>query len=79
MEDDKRKFKLLELLGIYQDKGLALIFVDTQEHADDLVKHLMKASYPCMPLHGGIDQYDRDSTLTDFKAGNFNILVGIFC
>jgi len=52
-----------------------LIFVDKQEHADDLMKDLMKHSYPCMSLHGGIDQYDRDSTILDFKNGSIRLLV----
>lgn len=68
-------FKLLELLGLYQEQGSVLVFVDTQEHADDLMKNLMKHSYPCMSLHGGIDQYDRDSTIVDFKNGVCKLLV----
>ena len=36
----------------------------------------MNASYTnCSSLHGGIDQYDRDSTITDFKSGKIQILV----
>lgn len=54
-----------------------LIFVDKQEHADELMKELMKHSYPCMSLHGGIDQYDRDSTILDFKNGNIKLLVSV--
>lgn len=46
-----------------------------QENADDLLKDLMKASYPCMSLHGGIDQFDRDSTMVDFKSGKVKLLV----
>ena len=52
-----------------------LVFVDKQEHADELTKKLMDAGYPCMPLHGGIDQYDRDSTITDFKSGDMKLMV----
>ena len=70
-------FKLLELLGLYQEKGSVLVFVDKQENADEVVKMLMGHGYPCMPLHGGIDQYDRDSTITDFKQGNIKLLVSI--
>lgn len=55
--------KLLELLGIYHEKGCVLIFVERQESADLLLRDLMKASYPCLALHGGIDQYDRDSII----------------
>ncbi|KAI5642046.1 DEAD/DEAH box helicase domain-containing protein [Phthorimaea operculella] len=46
-----------------------------QENADSLLKDLMKASYSCMSLHGGIDQFDRDSTIVDFKNGKVKLLV----
>nr|KAG5704149.1 hypothetical protein BaRGS_009679 [Batillaria attramentaria] len=75
IEEDKKLFKLLELLGIYHEEGAALVFVDKQEHADELMKSLMKHAYPCMALHGGIDQYDRDSTISDFKNGVFKVMV----
>lgn len=35
----------------------------------------MRNGYSCAPLHGGIDQFDRDSTITDFKNGTIKILV----
>jgi ATP-dependent RNA helicase DDX46/PRP5 len=52
-----------------------LIFVDRQESADSLLRDLMKKGYPCMSIHGGKDQIDRDSTIEDFKAGVVPILV----
>ncbi|XP_053573185.1 probable ATP-dependent RNA helicase DDX46 [Bombina bombina] len=75
IEEEKKFFKLLELLGHYQENGSVIIFVDKQEHADGLLKDLMKASYPCLSLHGGIDQYDRDSIINDFKVGVCKLLV----
>lgn len=75
LEEDQKLHKLLELLGMYQEHGAALAFVDKQEHADELMKNLLRHSYPCMSLHGGIDQYDRDSTISDFKSGNIKLLV----
>lgn len=75
MEDEAKFFKLLELLGIYQEKGSIIVFVDKQENADILLRDLMKASYPCMSLHGGIDQFDRDSTILDFKSGKVRLLI----
>ncbi|KAL7299962.1 hypothetical protein TKK_0007278 [Trichogramma kaykai] len=75
LEDEQKFFKLLEILGHYQDKGSAIIFVDKQENADTLLKDLMKSSYMCMSLHGGIDQCDRDSTIVSFKSGKVKILV----
>lgn len=75
IEDDQKFLKLLELLGLYQDLGSIIVFVDKQENADTLLKDLMKASYNCMSLHGGIDQFDRDSTMVDFKSGKVKLLV----
>ena len=54
IEEEQKFLKLLEILGHYQEKGSVIIFVDKQEHADALLKDLMKASYPCMSLHGGL-------------------------
>ena len=72
--------RLLELLGnLYDDEenedARALIFVDRQEAADTLLRELMRKGYPCMSIHGGKDQVDRDSTIEDFKAGVFPVLV----
>ncbi|ESO85806.1 hypothetical protein LOTGIDRAFT_130484 [Lottia gigantea] len=75
IDEDQKFFKLLELLGLYHTEGSALVFVDKQEHADDLMKDLMSHSYPCLSLHGGIDQYDRDSTIVDFKNGVVKLLI----
>jgi ATP-dependent RNA helicase DDX46/PRP5 len=75
LEEEQKMLKLLELLGVYQEQGSVIVFVDRQENADSLLKDLMKASYPCLALHGGIDQYDRDSTIVDFKAAKAKLLV----
>ena len=77
MENSKKFYKLLEVLGRYQEQGSVLVFVDKQEHADELMKNLMHYSYPCMSLHGGIDQYDRDSIIVDFKRGDIRLLVSL--
>lgn len=77
LEEEQKFLKLLELLGIYQPQGGVIVFVDKQENADELLKDLMKASYQCMSLHGGIDQFDRDSTIVDFKSGKVKLLVSV--
>ncbi|KAF7719338.1 DEAD box Pre-mRNA-processing ATP-dependent RNA helicase, prp5 subfamily [Penicillium ucsense] len=78
--EDQKFVRLLELLGnLYSDDSnedaRALIFVDRQEAADTLLKELMRKGYPCMSIHGGKDQIDRDSTIEDFKAGIFPVLI----
>lgn len=75
IEDHQKFYKLLELLGIYYVQGSILVFVERQEAADALIRDLMKSSYSCMALHGGMDQFDRDSTIADFKNGSTKILV----
>ncbi|KAL2832096.1 hypothetical protein BDW59DRAFT_115371 [Aspergillus cavernicola] len=78
--DDRKFVRLLELLGnLYSsdenEDARALIFVDRQEAADTLLRELMRKGYPCMSIHGGKDQIDRDSTIEDFKAGIFPVLI----
>jgi len=75
----KIKFiRLLELLGELYDQdedARTLVFVERQEKADDLLKELLRKGYPCMSIHGGKDQIDRDSTIEDFKNGVIPILI----
>lgn len=78
--EETKFLRLLELLGnLYSDEknedARALIFVDRQEAADSLLRELMRKGYPCMSIHGGKDQVDRDSTIDDFKAGIFPVLI----
>ncbi|KAK1757656.1 P-loop containing nucleoside triphosphate hydrolase protein [Echria macrotheca] len=77
--DEKDKFvRLLELLGeLYADDDdvRALIFVERQEKADDLLRELLRRGYGCMSIHGGKDQEDRNSTISDFKKGVCPIMI----
>ncbi|KAF4949840.1 hypothetical protein FSARC_13378 [Fusarium sarcochroum] len=79
VRDEPSKFlRVLELLGELYDRdedARTLIFVERQEKADDLLKELMLKGYPCMSIHGGKDQIDRDSTISDFKKGVVPILI----
>lgn len=78
--EDMKFVRLLDLLGnLYSDEAnedsRVLIFVERQESADTLLRELMRKGYPCMSIHGGKDQVDRDSTIEDFKAGIFPVLI----
>ncbi|KAL6869249.1 pre-mRNA processing RNA-helicase [Amphichorda felina] len=77
-EESTKFLRILELLGELYDRdedARTLIFVERQEKADDLLKELMMKGYPCMSIHGGKDQVDRDSTISDFKKGVVPILI----
>lgn len=73
--EESKFFRLLELLGRFYESGSTLVFVDRQENADRIFRELCRARYKCLPLHGGMDQADRDSTIADFKNGVVKVLV----
>ncbi|PFH59790.1 hypothetical protein XA68_11869 [Ophiocordyceps unilateralis] len=77
-EESTKFLRVLELLGeLYNrdEDARTLIFVERQEKADDLLKELLQKGYPCMSIHGGKDQVDRDSNISDFKKGVIPILI----
>ena len=63
MPADAKFRRLLGLLGQWGDKGQMLVFVDRQENADELFVALREHGNNAMPLHGGLDQADRESTI----------------
>ncbi|KAJ4295705.1 pre-mRNA processing RNA-helicase [Collariella sp. IMI 366227] len=78
IEEGKKFVRLLELLGeLYADDDdvRALIFVERQEKADDLLREVLRRGYGCMSIHGGKDQEDRNSTISDFKKGVCPIMI----
>jgi ATP-dependent RNA helicase DDX46/PRP5 len=77
VEDNEKFLRLLQLLG-EQVEGTkkVIVFVDTQVRADNLFEQLLRNGYPSLSLHGGKEQEDRDSTLSDFKRKDGpNVLV----
>ena len=77
IEEEDKFLRLLQLLGEYVEDGKkVIIFVDTQTRADSIFEQLTRCGYPSLSLHGGKEQEDRDSTLSDFKKANGpNVLV----
>ncbi|GMI24581.1 hypothetical protein TeGR_g9176, partial [Tetraparma gracilis] len=76
-EEDAKFYRLLQLLGIWVDKGKALIFCDTQTNVDNLFQTISQHGYPCLSLHGGKEQEERDETLQEFRdeASTFRVMV----
>jgi ATP-dependent RNA helicase DDX46/PRP5 len=77
VEQDSKFLRLLQLLGENADEGKkVIVFVSTQVLADSIFEQLLRCGYVCLTLHGGKDQEDRDSTISDFKKkGGPNVLV----
>ncbi|KAL7750433.1 pre-mRNA processing RNA-helicase [Sorochytrium milnesiophthora] len=77
-DEDSKFVRLLEVLGQWFEKDKSsrvLIFVDRQDAADTMLSNLLRRGYMCMSLHGGKDQMDRDSTISDFKSGVASVLI----
>ncbi|CAH0473298.1 unnamed protein product [Peronospora belbahrii] len=74
-EEDDKFMRLLQLLGLWYEKGNILIFVNKQQACDQIFQDLMKAGYPALSLHGGKDQVDRDYTIDDFKRKVRTVMV----
>eukprot|EP00558_Chaetoceros_sp_UNC1202_P000277 CAMPEP_0197259738 /NCGR_PEP_ID=MMETSP1429-20130617/83671_1 /TAXON_ID=49237 /ORGANISM="Chaetoceros sp., Strain UNC1202" /LENGTH=474 /DNA_ID=CAMNT_0042723953 /DNA_START=751 /DNA_END=2175 /DNA_ORIENTATION=- len=68
VEEEDKFLRLLQLLGDHADVGKkVIVFVDTQSRADAVFEQLIRCGYPSLSLHGGKEQEDRDSTISDFK------------
>ncbi|KAL4095382.1 hypothetical protein PRIC1_008756 [Phytophthora ramorum] len=74
-EEDDKFMRLLQLLGLWYEKGNILVFVNKQQACDQIFQDLMKAGYPALSLHGGKDQVDRDYTIDDFKRKVRTVMV----
>lgn len=77
VEEADKFLRLLQILG-EQVEGTkkVIVFVDTQVRADNLFEQLLRNGYPALSLHGGKEQEDRDSTISDFKRRDGpNVLV----
>ncbi|GMF14546.1 unnamed protein product [Phytophthora lilii] len=50
-EEDDKFMRLLQLLGLWYEKGNILVFVNKQQSCDQIFQDLMKAGYPALSLH----------------------------
>lgn len=68
VEEEDKFLRLLQLLGEHVESGKkVIVFVDTQVKADSIFEQLLRCGYVSLSLHGGKEQDDRDSTISDFK------------
>ena len=73
--EEDRFLRTLELLGEWFELGKVIIFVHSQDRCAKLFQDLLRAGYPCLSLHGGQEQADRDTTIADFKSDVCNMIV----
>lgn len=73
--NQRDKIQLLSDLTIVENPDSCIIFCNTQQTVNDVYRELKKLEYTCGKLHGGMEQSDRTSVMTDFKKGYFRYLV----
>lgn len=73
--DESRKGALLMHLISEHPLDRMLVFISEKKTADRLVKQLVKADIAAAAFHGGLSQYQRQTALDDFTAGQLQILV----
>jgi len=68
VEEEDKFLRLLQILGEHaDDESKVIVFVGRQEQADSLFEQLVRCGYSSLSIHGGMDQEDRDSNMSDFK------------
>ncbi|ACA54258.1 DEAD/DEAH box helicase [Clostridium botulinum] len=73
--EDKDKFFLLQRIIYKEVVDNSIIFCNTRERVDEVLKHMKKKGFNAIGLHGGMEQKDRLETMKKFKEGEFQFLV----
>jgi ATP-dependent RNA helicase DDX46/PRP5 len=68
---------LLQLGNLFEadEDARALIFVEKQETAEDLLAKVMKKGYPARSIHGAKEQIDREDAIKEFSAGVVPVII----
>ncbi|XP_008805257.2 DEAD-box ATP-dependent RNA helicase 53-like [Phoenix dactylifera] len=62
------------LISRYAQRGKSIIFTKTKKDAESLSRSMARI-IGSRPLHGNMQQFQRDKTLAAFRDGQFNVLV----
>eukprot|EP00468_Gymnochlora_sp_CCMP2014_P005705 CAMPEP_0167750518 /NCGR_PEP_ID=MMETSP0110_2-20121227/6042_1 /TAXON_ID=629695 /ORGANISM="Gymnochlora sp., Strain CCMP2014" /LENGTH=1365 /DNA_ID=CAMNT_0007635861 /DNA_START=143 /DNA_END=4240 /DNA_ORIENTATION=- len=74
-DPDSRFKRLLEILGQWYSRGSVLVFANKKDDVDFLYTKLIDAGYPCISVHGDMDQTDRDYAIMDFRNGLHTLMI----
>lgn len=75
MTKEEDKFKLLIDVTIIENPDSCIIFCSTKERVDIVCDYLNDVSYPCIKIHGGMEQPERLSAMKRFKRGEYRYLI----
>ena len=74
VEATRKRDALIKLLSNYQPKS-AVIFCNTKQSCKELAEYLQENGFVALPLHGDLEQKDRDQVLIQFSNQSCPILV----
>lgn len=74
IEMEDKRFFLERIIREHPDSKI-LVFVRTKVRAERIVKAMERVGIPSENIHGGKEQKDRMSVLTDFKTGKIKVLI----
>ncbi|MBU9713080.1 DEAD/DEAH box helicase [Evansella tamaricis] len=73
--EEEFKYQLLKEVLIIENPDSCIIFCGTQQNVDQLYELLIKQSFSCDKLHGGLPQETRFSVMNNFKRGKYRYLI----
>ncbi|MCC9165632.1 DEAD/DEAH box helicase [Pontibacter harenae] len=74
VEQSEKKATVVQLLQSLPQAG-TVVFANTRAAADELTEQLQDAGLAAKALHGGMEQQDREKTMTLFRNSSTHILV----
>ncbi len=72
---EEDKFELLTDVMMIEKPDSCIIFCSTQERVDMVCDRLKDLGYPCIKMHGGMEQEHRISAMKRFKRGEYRYLI----
>jgi superfamily II DNA/RNA helicase len=73
--EDLEKFSLLKKLIYVEKPESCIIFCNTREKVEELLRNMKSEGFYCEGLHGGMEQDRRLAIVKDFKRGEFHFLI----
>lgn len=73
--DEEKKNDLLKKILYIEKPDSCIIFCNTKDKVNSLLKYMKDKGYSCNSLHGGMLQKDRLDIMDSFKLGQFEILI----
>ncbi|ORY97848.1 P-loop containing nucleoside triphosphate hydrolase protein [Syncephalastrum racemosum] len=74
-DEGKKKSRMMEILGSGKYEPPMIVFVNQKKSVEALAKALTSEKWNAVTLHGGKSQEQRESALSQLKAGKADVLV----